>query len=407
MTIKIEKFSIKKYRCLEDFEGFPNGHSIIIFGENAIGKSTLIQFCQVVLGDKKELPVGLNAEGHLVVDKDGQKWKLALKVKDGQRTIVATSETGVKNSTVSFLSDFTGAISFNVWEFVKLGETESGQAKMVGMLKSLLSREECQSIDLLEMEIEQVKSDVTEKNRVVKQLQAQLDASNASPCDKPLDTSSLVEELQKATKVNIKIMQAESSVASAETESIEITNKINDLIIKRDAALLLKQQAEDFLQKYSRIDTSAIEQKISDQDQAQQKYHDWVNYLAKKSELNTYGKSAEESKNTLVSKRAERLKKIVGKSKLLDGLKVTDEGLYYNDVLVSDKTMSTSEIMMLGVRLKSLENPGFPIFLNCMESLGKEAMDALLRLSNENNFQLIGEEVRRGEEQLQFEIVGK
>jgi predicted ATP-dependent endonuclease of OLD family len=406
-NIKIKRMSIKKYRCLENFEANFDGHNILICGDNAVGKSTLIQFCQVVLGDKKELPPGLNADGEMVIDKSGQKWKLKLKIIDGKREITATSEAGVKNKTLSFLADLVGAIEFNVWDFVEKGKTEAGQREMVGMLKSMHPVEERQKIDFLETEIEKFKNAVTEKNRVVKSLQNVVDMSSAQFCDKPLETSDLMRELQHATKVNETIKKAKDAVVSRETEIQQINKQIGDLMAKKGDAQQSLTKASEFLKNNLEIDTIIIENKIKQQDEEQKKYHDWMSYLQKKSELETYQKAALEEKSKLDVMRSERLSMIAGKSNLLEGLKISDDGLYYKGVLVSDKTMSTSEIMMLGVLLKQLENPGQIIFLNQMESLGKEAMQALANLSKLHNFQIIGEEVRRGEEKLQIEIFGE
>ncbi len=81
--------------------------------------------------------------------------------------------------------------------------------------------------------------------------------------------------------------------------------------------------------------------------------------------------------------------------------------LTYKGIPVSPDSLSTSEIIELGVRLKMAENPELGIlFLEHGESLGKERMKVILDICKKNNFQVILEEVRRGQEKLTIEIIG-
>ena len=92
----------------------------------------------------------------------------------------------------------------------------------------------------------------------------------------------------------------------------------------------------------------------------------------------------------------------------VEGLSFEDESLVYNGVPVNENNLSTSEIMELGIRLKMAENPEFGIiFLQRGESLGKDRLKLIQELAKKNNFQLIIEEVQRGQEELVVQFIGE
>ncbi len=92
----------------------------------------------------------------------------------------------------------------------------------------------------------------------------------------------------------------------------------------------------------------------------------------------------------------------------VDGLSFDEEKLIYNNFPVHPDTQSESEIMHLGVKLKFCENPDLGILLlERTESIGQKRWDDILKMCKENNFQLIGELVKRGQEELQIEIMAE
>ena len=67
--MKIMKVNLKNFKVLEDFEQDLNGSSILLVGDNGIGKSTVLQGIKIALGSK-DIPSTLQdgAKGIVEVD---------------------------------------------------------------------------------------------------------------------------------------------------------------------------------------------------------------------------------------------------------------------------------------------------------------------------------------------------
>lgn len=90
----------------------------------------------------------------------------------------------------------------------------------------------------------------------------------------------------------------------------------------------------------------------------------------------------------------------------IDGLTFNDESLFYQGRPVDESTLSTSEKMMLGARLKIAKNPNVPVlFIQQGESLGTKKFNDLISMAKEHDFQIIMEQMVRGEEELRIEFI--
>ena len=89
----------------------------------------------------------------------------------------------------------------------------------------------------------------------------------------------------------------------------------------------------------------------------------------------------------------------------VDGLQFDDDMLIYKGIPVSEASLSTSEIMELGLLMKVAENKGLGIlFLERGESLGAQRLKDIQAMAAKNNMQLIIEQVERGKS-LHIEIM--
>jgi len=90
----------------------------------------------------------------------------------------------------------------------------------------------------------------------------------------------------------------------------------------------------------------------------------------------------------------------------VDGLTVDADSLIYNGVPVSSASLSSSEIMHLGIKLKMAENPDLGIlFIQRGESLGAKRLKDIQDLAKKYDWQIIMEQVERGNEKLTIEIM--
>ena len=91
----------------------------------------------------------------------------------------------------------------------------------------------------------------------------------------------------------------------------------------------------------------------------------------------------------------------------IEGLTYDNDVLVWNGIPVSVDSLSTSEIIELGVRMKIAENPELGmLFIERMESVGTERFNLILDIANKLGWQIIGEHVERGKNlHFEFELV--
>ena len=81
--------------------------------------------------------------------------------------------------------------------------------------------------------------------------------------------------------------------------------------------------------------------------------------------------------------------------------------MFYNGIPVNPDNLSTSEIIELGIKLKMAENADLGIlFIQRAESIGLERFKLIKEIADSNGWQIIAEQVERGNKKLHIEILG-
>ncbi len=405
--MKIKKVYIKDYKNLQEFSADLDGKSILLMGKNGVGKSSFEQFCKIGFGYKPGTDPNLTIDGELIVDKDGIDYKIKVSKEEGvpvKRTI--TSMTGVKQTSTSWLKSFTGAIEFNPELFVEKCKTEAGRKECIEMLKSFRTPEEVQIINILANDYKLLFEQRTETNRVVENLKGYIGQCNFNGAvEEPKSTSELVSQLTSINALNERIGKANKALNDYEEKETEIKEKISQLNSELQLIKEKKSNAIVFLQENDIKDVSLISEEISRQDFNQKKYHEYLEFIKKQQELEEMKSLSDTQTEKLEQLKEERLNKIKGENSVLEGLEIKEEGFYYKGKYVDDKSMSTSELMMLSWLLKFAENPDMPQFIERGESLDKEKRKALFDLVQQKEIQLVLEMVDPDGDQMQIQYL--
>jgi predicted ATP-dependent endonuclease of OLD family len=415
--MKIQTIKIKKFKALENFEADINGNNIFLCGDNAVGKSTIIQACLIALGDQSNIPPTGTGEWIVVTTKENGTYQFRVKIKDGKSVVEIVSPDGLKDTKKGTLAALIGAVNFNIDEFVRLSETTAGQKKQVEIYKSFLDPEIIKELDGLKAKVKSLEVDRTETGREEKRLKAVIESHPLrNEIDlgkfKEVDTVVLLESLNKANKRNEDIKNVKAKVIDFEKD-IEKRNEEIELLKSKIAALenINKQNAEnvkggkEWLEKNTTIDTTDIQTQINDASEINKKAA-----LAKqlKADQEAHAKSAEEygTATANIESQKEEISRFIKEMAVpVDGLMFDDDMLIYKNIPVSLSTLSTSEIMELGVLMKIAENKGLGVlFLEHGESLGAQRLKDIQEIAAKNNMQLIIEQVERGKD-LHIEIM--
>lgn len=416
--MKIQKIKIKEFKAVKDLEQLISGANIIITGENGLGKSSVMQFIEIALGRTNNIPPDATGEGVVVADKNGNEYMFHVKFKDGKPVITVTGSDGLSDSRKGTIAAIVGAINFDINKFVDDSKTEKGRKEQVEVFKSLLDPEVRKEIDTLEANVKynyDLRADV---NRSVKALAGKIELHpmnkpGIDPDDfKPIDVSACYDELREAMRINqtysevkSRMEMRESKIADTNKTIAELENSIE--LMKQQLKQLQEQQIEaaKYLSKNPVIDVTDLEAKIATASEVNEK----AGQFKELTELLKEHEILKEQSGTLTanieSQRQAISDAIKDMSNPVPGLMFDDSGLLYNGVPVSHDSLSFSEIIELGIKMKIAENPELPIFIQNGESIGLKRLEVIKEIAEKNNLQVIMEQMERGQETLQLEIM--
>lgn len=414
--MKIKTIHIDKLKKLENFSADIEGKNIYLCGENEVGKSTVIQSIKIAAGIDTNIPPGIEGKGHIIGTKDDGDYTFEWKVKDGKSVVRVTDPNGMRDDRKQTLKAITSAVSFDIEEFVKLSESKAGKKEQVERLKSFLDAELIETLDKMERNAEALYNERTEANKDLAKQKALVSSSPLAALRdsdlekiKPVDTSSLLEELNKATEFNSKISSIKEKLDAKKQELSNKAVRIEEL--KKELAELIEQtdvltsqisDGERWLLGKTPISTDHLNEQIKNSSEANKKAMD-AEKLLKDRKLLAQIESDVES----LTIRVETSRQLISDTikdmcdSILPGLMFDEEGLVYEGLPVEFGSMAESSIMILGAKMFMAKNKEFGVLmLENTNLIGQKKWDALLDWCESENIQVIAEEVVRGQDEL-------
>jgi len=408
--MKVEKIYIKDFKVLKNFEAEIKGHNIFLVGDNGVGKSSIINAIKIALGDQSNIPPDTNGEWTVITSKETGNYQFRVKLKEGKATVEVTSPDGLKDTKKGTLAALIGAIGFDIDEFVSLSKTTAGQKKQVEIYKSFLDPEIIKEIEALQVKVKSLETERTETGREEKRLKAVIESHplrNEIELSKfkEVDTAALLESLNKANERNANVEKGKTKITDEEKDIKDNNEEITALKKKIEALEKSNEEkaasivkVKDWLTKNPSIDTTDIQTQINEASETNKKAAQAAQLIKHRE---AHALAAEEygtATANIDSQKAEIARFIKEMAVPVDGLQFDDDMLIYKGVPVSEASLSTSEIMELGLLMKVAENKGLGIlFLERGESLGVQRLKDIQEMAAKNNMQLIIEEVKRGE----------
>lgn len=415
------KVKIKNFKVIEDFEMDLDGKSVLLLADNGRGKSSLMSAIEMAFGSKKGIPSHMNKDGEAIVEvsKDGEQYTFQWKVnKKGDVDLKVTLPNGLKETTRGVIAGIIGAIDFDINEFVSLSDSTAGRKKQVEMFKKLLPADFIQGLSEFEKKLKNTFDDRTEINNKIKTLKGFINESPIFGADlkvQPVDVEALNLELEAANKKNQLIKEKETAF---EQRNLSIENRKKE--IERLKLLIADE-----------------ERKIHDEETLNKLYSDWrkkndyidvsemSKRLAEASEINVKASKAEDHNKKL--KQLEELEEQAGEMTALiestrqaiadairdfespvPGLTFNDEMLIYNGIPVELSSLSTSEIIELGIKMRFASNPDYGVMMiEHGESIGEKRYQDILEYAKKYDLQLFIETVVRGKEELEVQFISE
>jgi hypothetical protein len=416
--MKIKKIKIKYFNGLSDIDEDVKGANLIICGENGVGKSRLMRFIEIALGRNNNIPPIAEGEGHVVADKDGNEYTFHVKFKDNKPVLTITTPDGLSDSRKGTIAGIVGAINFDIHEFVEDSKTEKGRKDQVEVFKKLLPKEIQDEVAKLEANVKYNYDLRTDVNRALKATQGKIELH---PMHKPgvnledfkeIDIAKEYDKLNAANEHNTKVENVKtrvedraSAILDLAKEQLELNEKlkqIQDKLVEYDT---LQKAAKEWLSQNPIIDSSELQSTIQTANQSNETFKQAQELIQLKKDAEIYKEQSGTATANIDSQRQAISDAIKDMSNPVPGLEFNDIGLVYNGFPVSPDSLSYSEIIELGVKMKMAENPELPLFISNGESIGTQRLNDIKEIAKKNNLQIIMEQVERGNDKLTIEVM--
>lgn len=417
--MKILKVKLKNFKVFDDFEQDLNGSSVLLLGDNNIGKSSLMQGIKIALGSK-DIPSTLQdgAKGIVEVDKDGNPYQFYFEKKKGKVELKVTLPSGLKEDKKGVIAGLVGAIDFDINEFVKQSESVAGRKKQVEEFKKLLPAEFVSEINQYETKIKNIFNDRAELNKKIDNLKGFIKESPLYGADlktQPVDIESLSQEIEAANKKNQLIKEKEAafeqrtqSIESRKSKIEELKLMIADEERKIHDEETLNKLYTDWRKKNDLVDVTEMNRRYADASAINIKAAQAVEHNKRLEQLAKLEEEAGEMTVLLETTRQAVADAIRDFESPVEGLSFTEDCLVYNGVMVEDASLCSSEKMELGYKMAVAANPDLGLlFLEGTESFGKKRFEDLLEFCEKNNLQLFAEQVIRGKEELEVQFISE
>lgn len=410
---KIERVKIDHFKCIQDFDQDLSGRSILLVGDNELGKTSVAQFIQIGIGRSELIPPNAQGNGELIITKNGRKYLLKVKIEGGKSSITITGEDNMSDSRKGTLTNLIGPVEFDIDEFVQLSKSRAGQKKQVEIFKSFLPDEIRMDLAKYESNVQVAYTERTELNRQIEDLKGSVKTNPLfslppKELDKFsfIDTTKVMQELQVLQTHNSKHAQVLSNFNNRAEVLKTLNSELEELKKKISETEGTQAMAGEWMKANPVKDTSELESKISNASKTNHEYEQAQDLKKKNAQISKYEEESGELTAKIESEREAIRNAIRYMEAPVEGLAFDEEKLIYNGLPVHPEVLSESQIMELGLLMKIAENPQLGVvFLERTESYGKKRWEQILDVCKRHNLQIIGERVKYGQESLTVEII--
>lgn len=421
----IETVKINRFTVLKDFKHDFEGKSVLICGKNALGKSSILKFIRVALGEQGCIAPGIDIDGEVHKNVNGDTYIFSVKMKGGKPVVTVTDPKGLSDSRKGIIASITGAMGFDIDQFVQMSKTDKGRKEQVELFKSFFPKETIEWIEKFEANVKAAFEDRTQLNKDVKAKELEVSTNPLNHLiDKELDKLELVDvtaamqelkamqehnskialNIDRKTAIDADVVTAEKALEEMRKQLLEAEKNVAEMKARQKKAVEWMAAPEN-----QKKDTTKLEETISSATKTNKDYESAQKLKADRALLEKMKEEAENATINIESQREEIKKAIKDMtSDMVPGLTFDENGLIYNGLPVHPDTHSTSERIKLGVRMKIAQNKEIGVlFLERLESVDEDGIRAIMEEAEANGMQVLGEEVRRNQGEMTFELIGQ
>lgn len=425
-SLKIVSAEIKNFQSLKMKKVDIAGRSVAVIGKNDGSKSALIRAIQSPLTSKvPDTPITKGEdEGSVIVELkgfyDGEektfRYSIYFDEKNQKGRITVKDEDGNEYKNKDIQQSIIGDISFDPFDFVRMGRTSTGKVSKTGvrdqinMLMEFISEEDRQKLLELDADKEKAKEDKKMTKREIENIKLAIsehgipeeDAEKYSE-DKSKELEKQEQKLSKASESNSKVesvkykLENKKEKLQANVERmVELKAEIKKLEDENDDLAEDIKNGDEWLEKHDKEEdtTSAIIDKIQEL-REHQTMHGKIKQLIEKRALLEEKEKAYTDFDDKMKKAEVDKKKIFSESALpVKELEFNEEQILFKGVPLDEEHHPKSIIISIGVKIAMALNPNLKcIFIHDGSLLDKKTYEWLLKYVEKNDYQLIIEMV--------------
>lgn len=318
----------------------PDGSMIVIGGDNAEGKSSVLDSIEMAMRGKGSCPSEPIRKGQkrakIVLDLDDIKVTRTFGVRSGTQLVVEGKDGAIFDSPQTMLNKLTGALAFDPLEFSRMKPKEQGD-----VLKDLVGLD-CAAWDA---KYKAAFDKRTAANREAKRLEAVVESlPHDGGAMKEIDQKALVAEYREAMELNRKLEAAGKGM----TSQYDIVKRIEaQIATMNESKAAAEEAAEEARIKYQDlgqpINTDAMEEKMAEATEINKRAREFVAWTRAGTEYDKAGKIVEDLTDELEAVAAAKAAAIEKAKFPIEGLGVDEDGVTFEG-LPFDQASSAQQI---------------------------------------------------------------
>ena len=402
--MKIIKLSCENFKRLVAVEIKPDGNTVLITGKNGAGKSSVLDAIVAVLCGKKYIPKKPIREGedHAEVVIETENWIIKRTFTEaGGGSVTITNVDGMRaQSPQGLLDKIVGEIAFDPMLFITYDERK--QYEVVMKLAGL----DFSDIDEQIATLKQKRSEVRSAKETYEHEAKAITVGDDVP-DEEVSMVELAEQLHKVNEnnnalgakkrridemksdladINNDISDSENSIKRLEAELATATLSAKDSVAEHAVQLKALEMLQKEVDQTEEIDPTEINTQIVMAEQTNR----LVTLKKSKADLEAKAKAktqvyAELGKEVKLcdTRKAERL---AGAEMPLPGLSVTDEGVVFEGIPLSQ--VNDAKKLEIGMGIAMAENPELRVIRMKGNDLDEASLKIVSKMAKEKDYQV-------------------
>ena len=399
--MRIGRLKAKDVMRLEAVDITPEGNMVVIGGQNAQGKTSVLNAIACALAGKSafpEVPVRRGAKhAEIVCELDEFTVTRQIDANGKTHLIVAGPDGAPKRSPQSILDALVGRLTFDPLEFSRMDRKAQAET-----LRELLG------LDFTDLDAkrEAAYSARTDENREAKRIKAQVDAIPDDPDapDEPVDAAEVSAKLQEAVTHNAENQGARDGLAAArerftriEAELDEAKQRVKTLKARADDELAKGKGLAEAVDGLKDFDIAPLRESLENIVATNERVRERDRRLALLRDAEQYTAAAAKLTDDIEEVDAERAKQIASAEFPVEGLGFDEDGVTFNGLPFSQA--SSAEQLRTSIAMGFAANPELRILLIRDGSLlDDESLQLIGEMADERDGQIFIERVGDGPE---------